>query len=104
MKISILTKNIDLDNPLKVFVEDKIGGLEKFTKGLEPVEVRVEIGKPSRHHRSGQIFYAEANLSIKGGNLRAQSKGYDLRVAIVEVKDELQVQIKKYKGKRAIST
>lgn len=80
------------------WVEKKIGSLEKFLKKIDPlaVEARVEIGKPSKHHRKGQVWYAEANLKIPGRLLRATSTGKDLRTAINQVKDELQEQIKKY--------
>lgn len=99
VKINIFTKNISLDNPLEVFVNDKIGGLEKFLKSFEPVNAKVEIGIPSKHHRSGNIFYAEANLHTKDGLFRAQAQAHDLRDAIVEVKNELQIQIRRYKDK-----
>ena len=68
MKIDITTKNITLDEALEVFIEDKIGSLEKYLKGSN---ARVEIGKPSKHHKSGPIFYAEVNLASKGNLLRA---------------------------------
>lgn len=101
MKIVISTKNISLDEPLEVFIRDKIGGLEKFLKDPNDlIEVRVEIGKPSRHHRSGRIYYAEVNLKMGGQLLRATCQHEDLRNAIVDVKNELQDQIKKFKGKK----
>lgn len=99
MKISILGKNISLDQPLKVFVEDRIGGLEKFL-GQGPIQARVEIGLPSKHHRSGRIYYAEVNLKIGGRLLRATCQHEDLRNAIVDVKNELQKQLKKFKDKK----
>ena len=99
MKIEISGKNMELDEPLKVFVEDKIGGLDKVI-GNDKSTVRVEIGLPSRHHRSGKIFYAEANLMMGGVLLRATCQHEDMRNAIVDVKNELQVQIKKFKEKR----
>lgn len=99
MKIDITTKNITVDEPLKIFIEEKIGSLEKFVqKG--PVSVRVEIGKPSRHHRTGPVFYAEANLKIGGALLRGEAAHKDLRAAIVQVKDALQTEIKKFKEKK----
>jgi ribosomal subunit interface protein len=97
--ITITTKNITLDNPLQVFIEDKIGGLEHLLGG-GAMEVHVEIGKPSRHHHKGPVFYAEANVSIGGKILRAEAQHEDLRSAIVQVKEELQSQIKKFKEKR----
>lgn len=101
MRIHISTKNISLDDALKIFVEDKIGGLKKFIQDPNSlVEVRVEIGKPSKHHRSGRIYYAEVNLKIGGQLLRATCQHEDLRNAIVDVKNELQVQIKKFKKRK----
>lgn len=99
MKIDILAKNIALDDPLRVFIEDKIGGLDHLI-GNDKGRARVEIGKPSKHHHSGRVFYAEVNLSLGGKLLRATCSHEDLRNAITDVKDELQVQIKKFKGKR----
>lgn len=102
MNLTIKTKNISLDDALRVFVEDKIGGLGKFIKDPNDlIEVRVEIGKPSKHHRSGRVYYAEVNLKMGGKLLRATCQHEDLRNAIVDVKNELQRQIKKLKGRSA---
>lgn len=99
MQIDIFAKNIELNEALREFIETKTQGLEKLIKsGL--AELRVEVSKPSRHHRSGPIFYAEMNLKIGGKLLRATSENYDLHIAITEAKDELQLQIKKFKQKR----
>ena len=97
MRIDITTKNITLDNPLRIFIEQKVGGLERLIAGS--VQARVEIGKPSRHHRSGPIFYAEINMKVGGKLLRAEATHKDLRTAIDEARDELQIQIKKFKEK-----
>ena len=99
MKIIISTKNISVDEPLEVFVQEKIGGLDKII-GNDKSTARVEIGKPSRHHNSGRVFRAEVNLSMGGTLLRASCEHEDLRNAIVDVKDELQEQIRKFKSKR----
>jgi len=107
MTISISYKNISSDAPLEEFINQKIGGLSRFLKwgqvpfsrGPDPIEVRVEVGKPSKHHCSGRVYYAEANMKIGGQLLRATCQHEDLRNAIVDVKNELQVQIKKFKEK-----
>ncbi len=99
MTITISTKNISLDDSLRVFIEDKIGGLDHLI-GNGDGQARVEIGKPSEHHRSGDVFSAEVNLVLGGKLLRATCTHEDLRNAITDVKDELQVQIKKFKEKR----
>lgn len=99
MHIDIVTKNITLDDPLSVFIEDKIGGFERLVSG-DAVEAHVEIGKPSQHHRKGPVFYAEVNLKVGGAVLRAEATHEDLRAAIVQVKEELHAQLKKFKEKR----
>ena len=98
MKITISGRNMQLDEPLKVFVQERIGGLDKII-GNDKSVARVEIGLPSKHHRSGQIYYAEVNLKIDGKLLRASCQHEDLRSAISDVKNELQKQIKKFKDK-----
>ena len=99
MRIDISAKNMKLDEPLKVFVEDRIGGLDKII-GNDKSTARVEIGLPSLHHRSGKIYYAEVNLRMGGNLLRASCQHEDLRNAIVDAKNELQQQIKKFKGRK----
>ncbi|OHB17219.1 MAG: ribosomal subunit interface protein [Parcubacteria group bacterium RIFCSPLOWO2_01_FULL_40_65] len=98
MKIKINSTNIKLDDALIIWIEKKIGGLEKFLKKIDPatVEARVEIGKPSKHHHKGLVWYAEVNLKLPGKLLRATNTNKDIRTAINQVKDELQKQIEKY--------
>ena len=99
MTINIFANHIELNQALRDFIEEKIGVLEKYLGGGIS-EIRVEISRPSKHHRSGDIFYAEANLKLGGTLLRATAEHADLHSAITEVKDELQTQIKKFKDKK----
>ena len=99
MQTDIFANGIELDNPLRVFVDDAMKDVERWLGGASrgPVSARVEIGRPSSHHNSGKIFYAEANLHIGGELLRASCEHEDLRNAITDVKHELERQIKKFK-------
>ena len=100
MKINFYTKNITLNEPIKIFVEEKINSLEKFFKENEVAEARVEIGKPSKHHKTGPIFRAEVNLTAGSFFFRAESEHIDLRSAIIKVKEELENQISRLKSKK----
>lgn len=100
MNITLTAKNIEITQAIRAFIEDKIGGLEKIIGHTES-SASVEIGKPSKHHRSGEVFYAEVNLKMGGNLLRSEAQRDDLYAAIVEAKDELQTQIKKFKDKRS---
>ena len=91
MKIIIKSTNIRLSPGLNQYIEEKIGGLEKFLKKFNPdlTEARVEVGKITRGQRQGDIFRTEVNLSLEGKLLRATNTAESLQAAIDLVKDEL---------------
>ena len=91
--IIINAKNIKLTPPLEVL---------KIIKDW-PMEIKVEVSRPSKHHAKGYVFYAEANLKIGRTLLRAEAYHIDIRSAIVDVRNELKIQIKKFKEKRSDS-
>jgi len=95
------TKNIGLTPSIRTFVEKKVGSVSKFLKPAENslAEARVEIGKPSRHHKSGFVFYAEINLKIGSRFFRAVAEHLDLHTAIDFARDEIERQIKEQKEK-----
>ena len=101
IKIIIKGAKIKLTPILKDFVEEKITDLEKlFESNIKrdfEVKAFVEIGKTSEHHRKGDIFFAECQIFLPGKGVRAVAEKEDLKLAICEVKDQLQVQLKKYK-------
>ena len=113
MKIVIKTKDIKLTPALQTFIEEKIDSLEKFAKsvfdenyyghffakGKPKVEAWVEVGKTTLHHQKGLNFFAECQMRFPGKSIRALSQAESLERAVVDVKDELQIEIKKYKEK-----
>ena len=102
MKIHLKATNIDLTEPLKVYVEEKLGGLEKFIGRWDvegAVELWAEVGRTTRHHKKGDVFMAEADLRLPGKVLRAEDEDFDVRVAIDRVREKLERDIKKYKDK-----
>lgn len=115
MRIIIKATNIKLSESLKSFIIQKFEELEKFLEdilkkqdilnGQKPrTQAFVEVGKPSYHHRKGNIFYAEAQIPLPGKGVRSTAEREDLREAIVEVKDELQRLLKKYKKSQVQKT
>jgi ribosomal subunit interface protein len=97
MRIDIHTKNLELNPPLRTFIEEKTADIEHVLGTEGEVHIRWEVGIPSQHHNSGSIFYAEANLTINGHLLRAEATNYDMHSAIVDVKDDVKIQVKKFK-------
>ena len=103
MKIIIEAVGITLTPSLRYAVEDKMGHLDKFFKRNDSVELRIELSKPSAHHKKGNIFYAEANLNMKGGLLRATAENQDMHLAIDGVRHILEQQVVKRKDKEVSS-
>ena len=118
MKIVIKTKNVKLTPLLREFIEEKIDSLEKFAKrvfgesyygrffgkGKPKVEAWMEIGKTTLHHQKGLNFFAECQMRFPGKSIRALSQAESLERAVVDVKDELQIEIKKYKERLVSQT
>lgn len=112
MKVNIKTTNIELDEALVVWVNDRIGELDNILGIFGPddisagekekVEAFVEIGKISKHHLKGDVFRAEVQIILPKKSLRAVVRNSDLRTAINIAKEEIQREIKKYKGKRLV--
>ena len=100
MKIDIFAKNLELTDPIGVFIDNKIGNLVKLFRPEEVIKVKVEIARTTKHHRNGDVYHAEANLNIDGKLVRAEADDSDIRIAITKVKDALQVEIKKLKEKK----
>lgn len=92
--------NLELTPAIREYIETKIGSLNRFLKRFEAeseIKIFVEIARTTRHHKSGNVFCAEASFSIGKKLLRAEHSDWDIRVAIDKVKDKLQQEIKKYK-------
>jgi putative sigma-54 modulation protein len=103
MKIDIKATNLDLTPAIHDYIEDKIGSLAHFLKKFEiksEIEVFVEIAHITKHHRHGNVLYAEATIPLGKKILRAEHLDWDIRVAIDRVRDKLQQEIKKYKEKK----
>ena len=113
MKIIIKTTNLKLNKELSQYIEEKLNPLEKFSKilynekyydhffskGKPRVEAWVEIGKETRHHKKGSVFWAECQMRFPKRTLRSVAESDNIKQAITEVKDELQRELKQYKEK-----
>lgn len=98
--ISIKGTNVELTESILDTIEKKLFALEKFTQQFEPVvELLVEVGKTTRHHKTGPFWRAEATLHVPHAVLRAEATDIGLYGAIDLLKDELVRQIKGYKEK-----
>lgn len=93
---------MDLTPAIKAYVEEKLGSVARFLKKLDAHNsaiLRVELARTTKHHQKGEVFYAEANLDIPGGIIRAEAFNHDARLAVNSVKRTLELEIKKHKDR-----
>ena len=100
MNISIKGTHVDLTDPLKDYIVEKIGHLAKF---IQASEAHVEIDR-DQHHHSGLVFRAEVNLIVGSKVMRAESRAEDSYAAIDLLIPKLKEQIAKFKDKRMTMT
>ena len=105
MKVIIKTRKLQLTEPLRAFTERKFYGLKKFINilkredeiGKTMAEVMVELEKESRHHKKGEVFVVRCRVSLPGRSLIVKARSDDMAKAIVKAKDEMKIEIEKYK-------
>ena len=100
MKINIKATGFELTPSLKIYIEDKLGGLAKFVKRFDEegiVEIWLEVGRTTQHHHKGGVFRAEVDLRLPKQVLRAEKESDDIHTAIDMVRDTLHSEIEKYK-------
>lgn len=100
MQLNIKATNLELTDNLRAYIQKKMNMLEKYFGKLKVIGVRVQIGRITNHHLKGEIYSAEANLSLGSDLLRVEKTEKDLFKAIDKVKDHLELVIKKYKEKK----
>ena len=101
MKFSLKATNLELTPDISSHIEEVINSLDKFINSADSVvRAWVEIGRISQHHRSGKIYRVEIQINLPGKLVRSEAKEKTIFKAINEVKDELQRELKRYKGRK----
>lgn len=101
MNIKIRSINFEITPAIDEYVSKKISSLEKFLEKKDgEVICEVEIGRTTMHHKSGDIFKAEINLTQPGAKqIYAVAQEADLYSAIDVVRDETEREIVSQKNK-----
>jgi len=94
MNINIKATNIDLTDTLTEYVHSKIGALEKIIGNSEDINIFVEIGKESNHHKKGEVYMAEVRTRISGKDYYIKKFESNLYASIDAVKDDLLRDVK----------
>jgi len=101
MNIQTKAVGIELTDAITAYIEEKIQSVEKFAvqHKMENLLAAVEVGKTTKHHQSGHIFFANVSLRVHGHHFRATSEKNDLYGAIDDMRDELVRELTSRKGR-----
>jgi ribosomal subunit interface protein len=101
IKLNIKATNFKLEPTIYDYIQDKIGNLDRFIEKVDSVvQGWVEVGLTTKHHQSGNIYRAEVQIRLPGKSARSEATAKDIFLAIDAVKDELQIELKKYRQKK----
>ncbi len=95
MQLQLTGKNIELTPALKAYVDDKIGGLEKYNEQITQMRVTLE---DVREEHTKQF---KATVQIQAGHevLFTEEVAADMYAAIDIIKDEMLRQLRDLKAK-----
>jgi putative sigma-54 modulation protein len=98
MDIQFYAKNLELTGQIKDYINEKIGGLDKYEANI--TECRVDLSKDTRHQK-GKIYRFEVNLKLSYDKnlIRTVVQVESIMSAIDLAKDKLQRQISKIKNR-----
>ena len=104
MNINLQGKNMELTEAIKDYVLKRVTNLEKLLSTIETrggeVMVNFEVGKSTKHHKSGVVFHADCLININGKKFYSSSDKEDLYQTIDEIKESLFNEIRKNKDRR----
>lgn len=92
--------NTELDERLADLVSSKFTTLEKFLGDESDVKCDVEFEKVA-NQQSGKVFRLETNLWLKGKLFRAESTEDSFEMAIDEVRNELDKELRRDNDKHS---
>ncbi|MDP2734788.1 MAG: ribosome-associated translation inhibitor RaiA [bacterium] len=100
MRIELTYAKLEPSEAVSAYAKKRISLLQKFMKRLEAgteAVAFVGLARTTRHHRKGDVYYAEASIEVPGKKLRASSTGSDIRLAIDDVKEKLERELRRDK-------
>lgn len=101
MRVNIKATEITLNDSLRAYLDKKLKSLRKLTNLDDPaVMIDSELGRTTRHHHTGEIFFAEITIHRGKESFRAVSYGENLHAAIDEMRDEIARELASRKEKK----
>jgi putative sigma-54 modulation protein len=96
--VEISTKNMELNDRLREYVEKKAEKLDRYLDVIDSVKVDLTYAQSARSAEDRQV--AQLTVRGKGVMLRAEERTEDIFASVDLVLDKIYRQIERYKGRR----
>lgn len=98
LKVDVFTRNLDLSDQLKEYINKKVSKLDRFLPGIDETRVDLAYVKSARNAADRQV--AQITIRGRGFILRTEERADDIFAAIDLSLDKMQRMIERFKGKR----
>lgn len=94
----IKATGIEMTDAIRNHVEEKLGSLTEILERFGEIDIDVEVGKTTAHHRKGDVFRCEMQAEFPGKKLiRVEKVEDDLYKAVIAARDVFAREVKEYK-------
>lgn len=102
MNLTIKATGVDLTDSLRAYIDTKAAVLVKFLpKQASEIIADLEIGRTTNHHKNGDVFKAEINITLPGEKMiREVVLEEDVYTAIDVLQDKVADRLSTLKDKR----
>lgn len=95
--LQIYTRNLELTDRLRDYVENKVSKLQRYLPNLD--SVRVDLSE-SNARDSSRRMVAQITIYVPKAILRAEERAGDIFAAVDSVMDKMSRRVERYKGRR----
>jgi len=95
--LQVHTRNIELTERLRDYVEAKVAKFERFLPSLETI--RVDLSE-SNARDSSRRMVAQITINVPKAILRAEERAGDIFAAVDAVMDKMYRRVERYKGRK----
>jgi putative sigma-54 modulation protein len=96
MTIQLSAKNFELTQPLRDYVDEKVGRLARYDGELGLAHVRISR---DQHHKHGEVFTIHVHLSLTNHSVSAQANAGDPYAATDIVQEKLEREVEHWRGR-----
>ena len=98
MRLEVKGRNVEVNDSIRRYAEDKLDRLEKQLP--EPTQIEVELTLETNPSIADDHI-AEATVWAKGSTLRVRERSAGFEASIDQLADKLERQVKRYREKRS---